>query len=166
MVSTDYSVDDMLIVEHPFFRLPLDKLRMQLKNQQRLCERGISYCGGVVDDILRRDRSTYKDDSEACSMASQRATLGVTSAVARIHELQEKLRAISDSSQDHLATLKERSKHVGQLVEGSCDFEKWCDTRLNRFLVDYALRNGWLEIAKALAEAKNVSVSLFLTVIG
>ena len=159
VADTEYTLNDILIVAYPFLRLPLDKLRINLKNQQRLCERDFMYCSGVVEDMLKRDASTFKNDPESCSMSSQRATLAATSAVARLDALQEKLKALSNSSEEYLATLKERAEYLDELVKGTCDFGKWCEKRLDHFLVDYALRKGWFESAMTLAEAKDVSVS-------
>ena len=46
----------------------------------------------------------------------------------------------------------------------AAEFQRWSDTRLNRVVVDYLLREGLTETAKQVAQANHVEVSiLFLT---
>lgn len=156
----NHTLDDLLVIEQSFFRHPLYVLRTHLKNQQRLCERELSYCCGVVDDMLKRIAPVNERDTNKRSRVSQRGTLAVASAVARLDSLIDKLSSIAYSSQTYLTALKERCDsllHMYKQEHGSHAFSEWCAVRLDRLLVDYTLRMGWHNSAKILADAKGIS---------
>ena len=44
------------------------------------------------------------------------------------------------------------------------EFQRWSDTRLNRVIVDYLLREGLTETAKQVAQANHVEVSILFLI--
>lgn len=57
---------------------------------------------------------------------------------------------------EHLAAVEAMS----QSGPNSAEFNRWADTRLDRWLVDWALRNGKEKTARKLAEDKGIEVCL------
>ena len=61
--------------------------------------------------------------------------------------------------------MRERLEHLAaveamSLSPNSAEFNRWADTRLDRWLVDWALRNGKEKTAMKLAEDKGIKVCL------
>lgn len=58
--------------------------------------------------------------------------------------------------------MRERLNHLAAVddFQGSSDpqFSRWADTRLDRWLVDWALRNGKERTAKKIATEKHIEV--------
>lgn len=77
----------------------------------------------------------------------------------KLSELNEK------STIPALEIMHERLLHLSALEsfpgKGDSSFVQWSDTRLNRWLVDWTLRNGKTELAKYISREKNIEVSDF-----
>lgn len=61
-----------------------------------------------------------------------------------------------------LDVLRERLHHLAtietlQAANGS-DYDRWADTRLDRWLVDWALRSGMVQTARKIAQEKDIEV--------
>jgi macrophage erythroblast attacher len=60
--------------------------------------------------------------------------------------------------------MRERLQHLGQLEHmqsmNTPEFARWADTRLDRWLVDWCLRNGREQTAKRIAREKDIEVRL------
>jgi hypothetical protein len=58
--------------------------------------------------------------------------------------------------------MKDRLKHLSAVENmqtiSDPDFGRWADTRLDRWLVDWALRKGWEKTAKKIASEKGIEV--------
>ena len=61
-----------------------------------------------------------------------------------------------------LDVTRERLQHLMTVetlqTTGSLDFSRWADTRLDRWLVDWALRTGRENTARTLAQDRNIEV--------
>lgn len=70
------------------------------------------------------------------------------------------------SGRPTLNALRKRVDHVRQLEQisslHSMEYKQWTETRLDRWLVDWMLRNGKPETSKALAKEKGIEVCLNL----
>ena len=62
--------------------------------------------------------------------------------------------------------MKDRLKHLsaveGMQTIGDPDFGRWADTRLDRWLVDWSLRNGREKTAVKIASEKSIEVRLLV----
>lgn len=62
--------------------------------------------------------------------------------------------------------MRERLQHLSTMESltsaTSPEWARWADTRLDRWLVDWCLRNGKDSTAKLIAEQKGIEVSRFL----
>lgn len=58
--------------------------------------------------------------------------------------------------------LRERLQHLATVENlqsaSSPEFDRWADTRLDRWLVDWALRNGKARTARRIAKEKDIEV--------
>lgn len=58
--------------------------------------------------------------------------------------------------------IRERLQHLGSIEEfdssSSTEFARWADVRLDRWLVDWSLRNGKEKTARMIAEQKGIEV--------
>lgn len=63
-----------------------------------------------------------------------------------------------------IAVMNERLKHLDALEKfqsrEEAGFERWADTRLDRWVVDWALRNGHMKTARTIAGEKGIEVCL------
>ncbi len=61
-----------------------------------------------------------------------------------------------------LNVIRERLQHLGSVEElessSSADFARWADVRLDRWLVDWSLRNGKEKTARMIAQQKDIEV--------
>jgi macrophage erythroblast attacher len=64
-----------------------------------------------------------------------------------------------------LDVTRERLQHLTAVealqTTASLDFSRWADTRLDRWLVDWALRSGREKTARKLAHDKNMEVCCY-----
>lgn len=59
--------------------------------------------------------------------------------------------------------MRERLQHLGaveNMTSNGPEFTRWADTRLDRWLVDWSLRNGKERTARKIAKEKNIEVRL------
>lgn len=63
--------------------------------------------------------------------------------------------------------MRERLQHLAVVEElpsaNSPEFARWADTRLDRWLIDWALRNGKEKTARMIAQDRGVEVLFLLT---
>lgn len=80
--------------------------------------------------------------------------------ISRMRGLKRKLTACADEEKRLQQHSKARTKHLGELytIQSLDDvrYEAWSRTRLDRLLVDYLLRNGYIQSAVALAREKGI----------
>ena len=80
--------------------------------------------------------------------------------IQRMESLKRKLSKLSAEEQKLLRQSKVRAAHVKELesIPSAADvkYDKWSKTRLDRLLVDYLLRSGYVETAKKLAKSQEV----------
>ena len=78
----------------------------------------------------------------------------------RMQGLKRKMEALHEEEKVLHQQSKRRIQHLQDLYEipGLTDvkYEEWSKVRLNRLLVDYLLRSGYTESARALAEEKGI----------
>ncbi|WFD44767.1 GID complex subunit containing RING finger motif [Malassezia psittaci] len=145
------SVEDMLIVEQPLLRVPLDEMRTQLKTQQRLWERDYLYCSNVLQAKLAR-----ADQENALDTLKESAQMMVT----RLQQLRHKLSELGSKAESLLKDTQLRYEYLHALQDMQMEsqaFEDWCTIRLQRMVVDYMLRRGAFSSAEKLAAAHNIT---------
>jgi len=116
----------------------------------------------VFNDLLKR--------SESREVNLEDAAKSIDGMIGRVENLKRKLSELQDTAgKPTLDVTRERLQHLTAVealqTTGSLDFSRWADTRLDRWLVDWALRAGREKTARKLAQDKNmetlVDIDLF-----
>ena len=97
------------------------------------------------------------------SLAGQDAAQSLESLdnmIARMQNLKRKMENIHEEESQRYQHSRQRIQHLQELydIPSLVDkkYDDWSKVRLNRLLVDYLLRGGFLESASALAEQKGI----------
>lgn len=88
------------------------------------------------------------------------ALAALDSVIQKTNVLKRKLSAISTSTESANTALGARLAHMDEVrsIPSLADvkYDDWSRTRLDRLLVDYLLRMGYMDSAKSLAESKQI----------
>ncbi|KAK5089887.1 GID complex subunit containing RING finger motif [Lithohypha guttulata] len=148
--ATKLNADNHLLLDQPLLRLPLELQRRNFKKSQI-----------VIDHEQKQTTSLLQKAAKSASTASTEETLkSMDVMIARMEKLKRNLETLhteEDTLHDQSA---KRIRHLQELYEIpsllDVKYENWSRTRLDRLLVDYLLRAGYLDTAAVLAKAKNV----------
>ncbi|MCJ1330156.1 GID complex subunit containing RING finger motif [Thelotrema lepadinum] len=150
--TTKLNPDSHLLLEQPLLRLPYELSRKNFKAAQRAIEHERKEIPAILTSSFKtvdRNSSPVSD-----SLAS------IDSVLSRLHGLKRKLEVAREEEAKIQAQNRRRIEHLGELykIQGLTDvkYEEWSRVRLNRLLVDYLLRMGYVESAKALAKEKGI----------
>ncbi|KAG8854453.1 GID complex subunit containing RING finger motif [Tulasnella sp. 330] len=145
--------DGALMFEKPFVQVPHEQFRKFFKTSQRHIERDFS--------------ALQKESNEAVKSQPQGASAAklIDAMISRVEGLKRKLSELQTNNvtPSH-AAMRRRLNHLAAFEAlTSTDqpqFSDWADTRLDRWLVDWSLRNGKERTAKCIAHAKGIEVGL------
>jgi macrophage erythroblast attacher len=133
-------------------RLPYELLRKNFKVAQLSVERDSTAV-----------KQSLKDTANAClsnSSTPDEVLKNLDSMIARMRGLKRKLTACADEEKRLQSHSQARIRHLGELYSmqslDDVKYEVWSRTRLDRLLVDYMLRNGYVQSATALAQEKQI----------
>lgn len=147
LTSTKLEPDSHLLLDQPLLRLPHELLRKNLKSAQRQIEI-------ANKSITTSIQAINSQTTPADALASLDATL------AKAQTLKRKLEALHEEEKSLHRQQKARVEHLQQLHEipslADVKYDSWSHTRLDRLLVDYLLRQGYVESARQLAQEKGV----------
>ncbi|KAK4952516.1 GID complex subunit containing RING finger motif [Elasticomyces elasticus] len=144
---TTLSADHQLLLEQPLLRLPHELLRKNLKSAQRQIE--------IANKAITTSIATLTaDSSPADTLAALDATL------LKAQTLKRKLEALHAEENTLHRQQKARIEHLAELHEipslADVKYDRFAQTRLDRLLVDYLLRQNYLSSARQLAAAKGI----------
>lgn len=134
--------------------MPYELARKNFKTTQRYVEREQTY-------IAKELKNATNGASAAATTGDASATLTqLDTMINRMQGLKRKLETLhSEETAIHKAT-KTRIQHLDDLYDipslADVKYEEWSKVRLDRLLVDYLLRSGYGESAKALAKEKDI----------
>lgn len=138
--------DSQLLLDQPLLRLPNELLRKNLKSAQRQIE------------MTNKNVNTAVQASSSQSPADTLASLDAT--LVKAQNLKRKLEALQAEEKSIHRQQKARIQHVQELHEiptlADVKYDNWSQTRLDRLLVDYLLRQGYTQSARELAKEKDV----------
>ncbi len=116
---------------------------------------------------MERDRDNVIDSLRATANASlagdaaPHSIKALDSMIAKMQGLKRKLDGLHEDEKRIHKHSRKRIQHLQDLYDipslADVKYEEWSRVRLNRLLVDYLLRNGYGESAKALAAEKGIS---------
>jgi len=142
--------DGALMFEQPFVKVPHEHLRKLFKTSQRHIERDFTAIQKETSDVVKARPSNTS------------AVKVIDGIIGRVEGLKRKLSDVqtSNTTSAHVA-MKRRLDHLAafECVASTeqQEFSEWAGTRLDRWLVDWGLRNGREETAKSVACRQGIS---------
>ncbi|KAK0254468.1 GID complex subunit containing RING finger motif [Friedmanniomyces endolithicus] len=147
LASTKLDSDSHLLLDQPLLRLPHELLRKNLKSAQRHIEIANKGIAASIQTL-----TTHSSPAE--TLAALDATL------LKAQTLKRKLKALHAEEATLHRQQKARIAHLQELHDlptiVDVKYDVWAQTRLDRLLVDYLLRQNYLASARQLAEAKGI----------
>ncbi|KAH7886941.1 CTLH/CRA C-terminal to lish motif domain-containing protein [Phlebopus sp. FC_14] len=165
MSTGKINVEGMMLFEQPFARVPYENYRKVFRASQRNIERELGIVQSSSNELQQRTKTNEVD--------AENATKIVDGMIARVENLKRKLSDLQETNgRPTLDVTHERLHHlaaVEALPTANCpDFSRWADTRLDRWLVDWTLREGREKTARKLAQEKDietlVDIELFMDI--
>ncbi|KAI0822927.1 CTLH/CRA C-terminal to lish motif domain-containing protein [Trametes gibbosa] len=146
------NMEGIMLFEQPFARVPYENYRKVFRTSQKNIEKELGAVQNAAKDLAS------KSSPEAEVEATTRAIDGM---IARVEGLKRKLSDMQDSAgKPTLDVMRERLQHLGTLegIEStnSYEFRQWADVRLDRWLVDWSLRNGKEKTARQIASERGI----------
>ncbi|KAI2639896.1 protein FYV10 [Hypomontagnella submonticulosa] len=146
--------ENHLLLDQPLLRLPIELLRKNFRSAHFEVEKDGTYV-----------KNTLKETATGCvnGKASQADVLkNLDTMIARMRGVKRKLTAFADEETRLHRHEHARVRHLADLYAmysvDDVKYDAWSRTRLDRLLVDYLLRHGYNESARALAKDKGIEL--------
>jgi macrophage erythroblast attacher len=135
--------------DQPLLRLPYELHRNNFKTAQRNIEQSQARVEELIRAALKNVAANPRETEAS-----------IDAATARLKTLRAKLQSLDRTQQTLSRQADARLQHVEDLhaVQSLADagYERWSRTRLDRLLVDYMARSGFVRSAKQLVEDKGL----------
>ncbi|ORZ30014.1 CTLH/CRA C-terminal to lish motif domain-domain-containing protein [Catenaria anguillulae PL171] len=139
------AVDGILGLETSFVKVPFEQFKRANKKAQKHIEKELGNLASAISDLAKGKGSAAKDPLKAIDSLTDK----LKKLKRKLKELREEEALYTDKTQARLRHLQTLS-HIKAL--DSPAYASWSHTRLNRLLLDYLLRQGFLESATMLAK--------------
>ncbi|KAL1641651.1 GID complex subunit containing RING finger motif [Diplodia intermedia] len=152
--TTKLNAEQHLLLDQPLLRMPYELARKNFKTAQRYVEREQTF-------VTKELKNAANGAAQAATTGDASATLSqLDTMINRMQGLKRKLETLhTEETTIHKAT-KTRIQHLDDLygIPSLADvkYDEWSKVRLDRLLVDYLLRSGYGDSAKALAKEKGI----------
>jgi len=165
MSSTKLNIDGIMLFEQPFARVPYENYRKVFRTTQKNIERELGAVQTVANELSRRAKSGMQTPPDA--------EKSIDGMIGRVENLKRKLSDLQTTARNPTQdVMRERLHHLATVEalqnENGPEFDRWADTRLDRWLVDWSLRNGKEKTARKIAEDKDietlVDIDLFMDI--
>ncbi|THH00874.1 hypothetical protein EW026_g1744 [Hermanssonia centrifuga] len=153
MATNNMNMDGMMLFEQPFARqVPYENYRKVFRTSQKNIEKELGALQSTANDLMKRARAGEGSPEEALK--------AVEGMVKRTETLKRKLIYKNASGLPTLSVTRERLEHLSTVESitsaNGPEFARWADTRLDRWLVDWALRNGKEKTARSIARERGI----------
>ncbi|KAF7325858.1 hypothetical protein MKEN_00436500 [Mycena kentingensis (nom. inval.)] len=154
-MTSKLNVEGTLLFEQPFVRVPYENYRKVFRTTQRNVERDMKAVQASATDLARRS-----SDADS-GLTPEAAIHSIDAMIANVENLKRKLADLhSTSGKPTQDVIRERLQHLAavETVPSTADpdFGRWADTRLDRWLVDWALRSGRERTARQIAKERHI----------
>jgi len=153
LASSRLNVESYLLLDQPLLRMPYELSRRNFKNAQRVIEHTSTALTTALSGSTKAASKPNADPDVTLD--------ALDSMLSKMQTLKRKLEALHDEEQKIHRAAKARVQHLQDLyqVQSLVDvrYEEWSRTRLSRLLVDYLLREGYVESATHLAQSKGIT---------
>ncbi|KAF8933712.1 CTLH/CRA C-terminal to lish motif domain-containing protein [Dissophora ornata] len=144
--------EQLLSLEHPFVKIPVEKFRSSLRTSQKHIEKEIANLTDKVSEISKKSVQGNLDPKQV--------EAALEAIVNRLSTLKRKLKDTRADEALYSQRTKVRLQHLQDLTAvqtlDSDDFARWSRVRLNRIVIDYMLRDGFRETASLLAKSEHI----------
>ncbi|KAI8976668.1 CTLH/CRA C-terminal to lish motif domain-containing protein [Trametes punicea] len=152
MSQNKLNIEGILLFEQPFARVPYENYRKVFRSSQKNIEKELGAVQNSAKELASKERP--EDDVEATTKA-------IDNMIARVEGLKRKLSEMQESAgKPTLDVMRERLQHLAAVEELESsdmpEFTRWADVRLDRWLVDWSLRNGKEKTARMIATEKGI----------
>ncbi|KAK7462882.1 GID complex subunit containing RING finger motif [Stygiomarasmius scandens] len=154
-MANKLDIESTLLFEQPFAKVPYENYRKVFRTSAKHIEREFNAVQNTSKDISSRFKSENASNEDLVS--------SIDNMIGRMQTLKRKLSDLHENAgkptQD---VMRERLQHLGLLENvqdtNSPEFARWADTRLDRWLVDWCLRNGKENTARQIAREKDIEI--------
>jgi macrophage erythroblast attacher len=120
-----------------------------------MAQRHIEQAQPKVDELIKASQKNLSaNDGGAKSVAS------LNQAITRLETLKRKLTSLDENQRNLSGQIGARTEHLQELYSiqtlADVKYDQWSRVRLDRLLLDYMLRRGYLDSAKQLATERNM----------
>ncbi|KAF2457275.1 CTLH/CRA C-terminal to lish motif domain-containing protein [Lineolata rhizophorae] len=148
--STKLNADQQVSLDQFLLRVPVSIISRNLKNARRLVEREKEWIAKKLqEEIAKGDAGDAQQSAEV-----------VGELVKRLKQLRTKMESLDSELHKLTRSLHARVDHLNQLYTipslADVKYEQWSGIRLDRMMVDYMLRQGYIEAARQLAKEKEI----------
>lgn len=153
MSTSKLNIEGVMLFEQPFARVPYENYRKVFRASQRNVEKELGAVQSSANDLAKR--------SKARNNSTEESIKAVDSMITRVENLKRKLSELQSSAgTPTLGVMRERLQHLAAVEDipsvNEPEFTRWADTRLDRWLVDWALRTGKEKTARMIAEDRGI----------
>ncbi|KAI0388999.1 CTLH/CRA C-terminal to lish motif domain-containing protein [Xylariaceae sp. FL0594] len=143
-----------LLLDQPLLQHPVELLRKNLRSARFEAEKDGSY----VKDALRKAAT----DCFNGRLSQQDALKSLDNMITRMRGVKRKLTAFAEEENRLRRQEEARVNHLAELYNmysvDDVKYEAWNRIRLDRFITDYFLRQGYIDSARALARERGIEL--------
>ncbi|KAI9714742.1 MAG: GID complex subunit containing RING finger motif [Bogoriella megaspora] len=147
-VTTKLNADSHLLLDQPLLKVPSKLAQRTFKNAQRLVDHEQKH-------IVEKLKATA-----SASLSGTSPLEDLDAMIVRMNTLKRKLETLQEEESSINQQTRKRLQHLQDLYDipslADVKYDEWSRVRLNRLLIDYLLRNGFVSTARQLAREKNV----------
>ncbi|KAI1117053.1 CTLH/CRA C-terminal to lish motif domain-containing protein [Nemania sp. NC0429] len=152
--ETKLDHENHLLLDQPLLQLPVELLRKNLRSARFEAEKD----GSFVKETLRKTAT----DSFNGLISQADVVKTLDSMIARMRGVKRKLTAFSEEETRLHRHEEARANHLAELYSmfsvDDVKYEAWSRKRLDRLLVDYLLRHGYVDSARELARQRGIEL--------
>lgn len=139
------------MIERNSLKTPLECLRLQLKAQQRFCDREFAHYRRILEPLVQ----TPTDDDYEPS---------IHAILQELYSMKDTIQSMDAEETDFVIRLQERATHVHSpvSVQHTSSHVAWKDTRMKRLLADYMLYYGMMDVASDIVDQYHLNVCAFI----
>ncbi|KAI0105487.1 CTLH/CRA C-terminal to lish motif domain-containing protein [Nemania sp. FL0031] len=152
--SSKLDHENHLLLDQPLLQLPVELLRKNLRSARFEVEKD----GSFVKETLKKTAT----DSVNGRVSQADVVKTLDSMIARMRGVKRKLTAFAEEENRLHRHEEARARHLAELYTmysvDDVKYEGWSRTRLDRLLIDYLLRQGYVGSARELAQARDIEL--------
>jgi len=160
------NLEGVMLFEQPFARVPFENYRKVFRTTQRQFDKDFSAMQTTANDLVERSKNGGE-------VGKEDAAQSIDAMITRVENLKRKLSDLNENvGTPTQAVMKERLQHLSVVEDAQTqitpEYQRWSDTRLDRWLIDWTLRTGRERTAKKITAEKGihtlVDVDMFMDI--